>query len=112
MQRWALSQTAWLQHELALQLLGQLLCQEGALQLPGAGAVLRAMRHCIADVAHLDPKGIFVPCAKRNPCHAGLTGWRLSELPSTSEEKQILHAGHSNFSVTREPPFFCVFTLA
>lgn len=67
-QRWALGQAAGLQHELALQLLGQLLRQEGSLELPGAGTVLRPVGHRVTDVADLNAKGVLVACAERN-CH-------------------------------------------
>lgn len=97
MQRRALGQAAGLQHELALQLLGQLLRQEGSLKLPGAGTVLRPVGHRVADVADLNSKGIFVACAKRNCHRLGWIGRRLAKLPSISEGRQILQAGQQQF---------------
>lgn len=106
------SQAAWLQHELALQLLGQLLRQEGPLKLPGAGTVLWSMGHSITNVAHLNSKGIFMSCSKINHNNLCWIDWRLAKLHLPWSKSRFCMLACSALSVITELTLFCIFTLA
>lgn len=90
---------AGLQHKLALQLLGQLLRQERALELPGAGTGLWSMGHSVTNVAHFNSKGIFMSCSKRNRNNLCWIDWRLAKLHLPWRKSRFCLLAHSTFSV-------------
>lgn len=94
------SQAAWLQHKLALQFLGQLLRQEGPLKLPGAGAVLWSVGHSVANVAHFNSKGIFMPCSKRNHYNLCWIDWGLAKLHLPWRKSRFCGLACSTFSLS------------
>lgn len=93
------SHLAGLQHKLALQLLGQLLRQERALKLPGAGTVLWSVGHGVTNVAHCNSKGILVACSKRNRNNRCWIDWRLAKLHLPWRKSRFCLLAHSTFSI-------------